>query len=106
MRKVATFWKEDTKYSFRYLPVFTLANAFTRSASALFQVKRGSSKWPETCRTKTSFSSFWALRAASDGELTNSTWVPKRPQPSLGFSTGLADTALAAGPPVGSLAER
>src|SRR5262249_33249572 len=54
--------------------------AFTRSASALFQVKRGSSKLPETCSTKTSFSCFLAIRAASLGVSTNSTLVPKEPQ--------------------------
>src|SRR5262249_56059847 len=41
---VATFWNDETKYSLRYLPTASFANAPTRSASALFQVKRGSSK--------------------------------------------------------------
>src|SRR5262249_28201328 len=60
----------------------------TRSASALFQVKRGSSKLPLTCNTKTSFSSFLACLAAADGLSANSTLVPKLPQDfSAFFST-------------------
>src|SRR5260370_6696461 len=77
MRKVATFWKELTKLSLRYLPTSGLANAFTRSASALFQVKRGSSNLPETCSTKTSFCCFLASSAALLGVDTKSTPVPK-----------------------------
>src|SRR5438477_11872041 len=67
IRKVPTFWNDEQKYSSRYLPVSALASAFTRSASALFQVKSGSSNSPEIWRTKTSFSSLSAARAASDG---------------------------------------
>src|SRR5262249_1738132 len=86
--KVATFWKAETKYSLRYLPTSGLARAPTRSASALFQVKRGSSKLPLTCNTKTSFSSFLACLAAADGLSANSTLVPKLPQDfSAFFST-------------------
>jgi hypothetical protein len=55
---------------------FGFAKAFTRSACALFQVNFGSSKWPETWRTKTSFSSFFALAAASEGEPDHSIDVP------------------------------
>src|SRR5579884_1949525 len=88
MRKVATFWNDETKYSLRYLPTSGLARAFTRSASALFQVKRGSSKLPETCKTKTSFCSFLARWAAALGVSTNSTLVPNEPQlPSACFNS-------------------
>src|SRR2546422_7776216 len=76
MRKVATFWKELTKCLLRYAPTSGLAKAFTRSAWALFQVNFGSSKYPETWRTKTSFSSFFALSAASEGEPDHTTEVP------------------------------
>src|SRR6266404_621496 len=79
MRKVATFWKEETKYLSRYLPTSGFARAFTRSASALFQVKAGSSKSPETCKTTTSFSSFSALRAAALGECSKWMLVPNSP---------------------------
>src|SRR5262249_39243416 len=88
MRKVATFWKEATKCSLRYLPASGLARAFTRSASALFQVKRGSSKLPERCSTKSSFSCFLANLAASAGVSTNCTEVPKLPQVSGGDWSG------------------
>src|SRR6516162_7819619 len=93
MRKVATFWKEEAKYSLRYLPTSGLASALTRSASALFQVKRGSSKLPETCRTKTSFCSFLASRAASLGVSTKLTRVPCEPQlfPALSGATVLLE---------------
>src|SRR5262249_976179 len=70
--KVATFWKEEQKYSLTYFPTSGLAKALTRNASALFQVRRGSSKLPETCNTKTSFSCFLAAVAASEGGSTNS----------------------------------
>src|SRR5262249_43160784 len=95
--KVATFWKEETKYSLRYLPTSLFARAFTRSASALFQVKRGSSKWPETCRTKTSFCCFFASSAASLGVSTTSRAVPWQASSSfLDLSPG---GAAASGPP-------
>src|SRR5262249_26101531 len=93
--KVATFWKEAQKYSLRYLPTSGLANAFTRSASALFQVKRGSSKLPETCNTKTSFSFLAAWRAASEGVSKNSTLVPKPLQPLSDLASSLAQAGLA-----------
>src|SRR6185437_14290587 len=76
MRKVATFWKEDTKYSLRYFPTSGLARAFTRSASALFQVKQESSKLPETCSTNRSLLSRRAVSAASAGWPRNWTLVP------------------------------
>jgi hypothetical protein len=41
---VATFWNDAQKFSLMNLPTSGLLSAFTRSASALFQVKRGSSK--------------------------------------------------------------
>src|SRR5256885_15456948 len=41
---VATFWNDDTQFSLRNFPTSGLARAFTRSASALFQVNCGSSK--------------------------------------------------------------
>src|SRR5262245_56355395 len=95
MRKVATFWNEETKYSLRYLPTSGLARAFTRSASALFQVNLGSSKLPLTCNTKTSFSSFRAWAAASVGDSTNCTEVPNEPQlvASLSLTTTLSARA-------------
>src|SRR6516225_2888434 len=102
MRKVATFWKEQAKYSLRYLPTSGLARAFTRSASALFQVKRGSSKLPETCRTRTSFSCFLATFAASLGVSTNSTDVPNEPQDALGFSNGSLSLSAARAAPTPS----
>src|SRR5262249_46321005 len=69
----------------------------TRSASALFQVNRGSSKSPETWSTKTSFSSLRACSAASLGLSKKSMVVPWAVQaaPSV-FSAGGA-LALAAG---------
>src|SRR5262249_18625050 len=101
MRNVATFWKEETKYSLRYLPTSGLARAFTRSASALFQVKRGSSKCPETCSTKTSFSCFFASTAASDGVATNSTlvpWVWHVPSPRAPANPGRASASPSTAP--------
>ena len=50
-----------------YLPTSGFARAFTLSAWALFHVNFGSSKYPETCSTKTSFSFSLAIFAASDG---------------------------------------
>src|ERR671926_1642114 len=93
MRKVATFWNDEAKYSLRYLPTSGLARAFTRSASALFQVKRGSSKLPETWSTKTSFCSFLALVAAWLGVSKKSTLVPCESQP----PSALAGTRFSAG---------
>src|SRR5262245_24564202 len=95
MRNVATFWNDEQKYSLRYLPTSGLARAFTRSASALFHVKRGSSKLPDTCRTKTSFCSFFAFAAADDGVSKNSTLVPWSPQPPSALVGGAAGLPLA-----------
>src|SRR5262249_17028051 len=81
------FWNDETKCSLRNLPTSSLARALTRNASALFQVKRGSSKFPLTWRMKTSFSSFLARAAASFGESTNSTDVPHEPSASAGPAT-------------------
>src|SRR5438067_6627588 len=106
MRKVATFWKEQTKDSLRYLPTSGLARAFTRSASALFQVKRGSSKLPETCSTKTSFCSFLAISAALLGVETKSTWVPKDVQTPSVLSNGPADAGAARHSPAAAANKR
>src|SRR5262249_10043067 len=104
IRKVPTFWKEEQNDSLMYFPTSGLARAFTRSASALFQVKSGFSKLPEMCSTKTSFCSFFACVAASDGVSKNCTLVPwslVQPQPSV-FSAGLVAALTAGGPlPVG-----
>src|SRR5262245_60797636 len=94
---VATFWKDEQKYSLTYLPTCSFARAFTRSASALFQVSFGSSNRPETCSTKTSFWSFLACLAASDGVSKNCTAVPWSPQPTVSAFFSLAAGALSAG---------
>src|SRR5262249_17146720 len=75
------------KYLLTSLPTSSFARAFTRSASALFQVKLGSSKYPETCKTSTSFLSAAARLAASAGEATKSMAVPWR-HAACGLSSG------------------
>src|SRR6476660_9250409 len=93
---VATFWNDEQKLSLTNLPTSGLARAFTRSASALFQVKAGFSKCPDTCRTMTSFSSFLACLAASAGVSSKCTDVPYSPH--VGSFCGDLDLPAAAPP--------
>jgi hypothetical protein len=80
--EVATFWNADTKWRLRYSPTSAPARAFTRSASALFQVKPASSKLPETCNRNVSLPSAaaspWPSFERSHRRLAYSTLASKR----------------------------
>ena len=79
---------------------FGIGQGVHTDASALFQVKRGSSKLPDTCSTKTSFCSFLAICAALLGVATNSMVVPCAPQVASGLSLTI-NSGLAARRPSG-----
>src|SRR5439155_20214434 len=73
------------------------ASAPTRSASALFQVKPGSSKLPETCSTNRSLCSRAACSAASLGLGRNATAVPQKSPLALHVAEMLGSSPLDAG---------